>query len=159
MKTTRVNIVCVNFQRSKFKMMLNRIRKRMQDRRQCSYDPASNISPCTSPATTPTADLSSSFSWPSVYVPVDESNAEDMDEEEIYKTPTEKAVPLRCCSEENHKTHTDSLARNSNLKHKRDRKAKQILKKTLSRQRSSSRRSQTKEEPQKDEKSTEAMEG
>ena len=74
--------------------MLGHIRKRVQERRQQSVETrqASKMSPCNSPLTTPTNELPPKFPW------LSQSNSLETDEPmdlcEIYKTPTQKAVPL-----------------------------------------------------------------
>lgn len=74
--------------------MIGHIRKRVQERRQQSFEskPASNMSPCSSPLTTPTSELPPKFPWPNQERSFDED--EKMEVCEIYKTPTQKAVPI-----------------------------------------------------------------
>ena len=65
--------------------MLGQIRKRVQDRRQQS--------PCNSPQTTPTAELPPTFAFVRNQGCSFETD-ESMDLCEMYKTPTQKAVPI-----------------------------------------------------------------
>ena len=78
--------------------MLHQIRKLVQDRKQQSFEGRpSCLSPRESPLSTPTSEFAAGFPWPNN----DESSSKGDDEEEmeintIYKTPTQKAVPIQC---------------------------------------------------------------
>eukprot|EP00795_Rhopilema_esculentum_P011477 gene11477-21692_t len=76
--------------------MLGHIRKRVQVRRQSSVEFCKNstaVSPCSSPLTTPTNELPPMFP---VFNVNEDTMGEDeqMDVEEVYKTPTQKAIPV-----------------------------------------------------------------
>ena len=75
--------------------MLGQIRKRVQERRQQSFDTkrVANSSPCNSPQTTPTAELPPTLAFVRNHSCSFEAD-ESMDVCEIYKTPTQKAVPI-----------------------------------------------------------------
>ncbi len=80
--------------------MLGHIRKRIQDRRQISFETGRfptirTPSPSSSPLTTPTKDLPpSTFAWPSLNPPSEDLNKADENEND-YETPVQKAIPMQ----------------------------------------------------------------
>ena len=74
--------------------MLRQIQKRVKVRRQQSFEtkPVANMSPCNSPQITPTSELPPNF--PFLRNQSCSFEDEPMDLCEIYKTPTQKAVPI-----------------------------------------------------------------
>ena len=75
--------------------MLRQIRKRVQDRRQHSVEikQVTGKSPCNSPQVTPTGELPPKFPFVRSKSYSFEED-EPLDISEIYKTPTQKAVPI-----------------------------------------------------------------
>lgn len=76
--------------------MLHQIRKKVQDRKQQSFEGrhSSCQSPRESPLSTPTSEFTSGFAWPNVESSSKDEDEEEMDINTIYKTPTQKAVPI-----------------------------------------------------------------